>query len=292
MEKLAGVCRAIERDYLTGQVRIAGILEGPYVSDPELTGIGVMERDNGDEYIEIRVAAGADVARLSAEIRRRYGLPVRALSVQIGSVAQALRSLVRIGDAVGHHACNCYGTVGAFVRAGNRHFILSNSHVLALEGHASIGDAILDGQGSAVAVLTLATAFDPTRFHLVDAALAELMVGTWASVGQPLSSRQAQRHARVRKHGATTGQTYGRVLSTDYAVKVEMGMGPIWFRNQIAIESLAYGAFSDGGDSGSMVHDLADPSKIYGLLFAGDKGGFMPRSYANHFHHVAQTLGL
>lgn len=76
----------------------------------------------------------------------------------------------------------------------------------------------------------------------------------------------------VAKHGRTTGLTLGLIVDLSFDGYVNFGtdLQPrlAWFEDQIGIHGQS-GAFSEGGDSGSLVvdHPSLDP---VGLLFAGD----------------------
>ena len=75
-------------------------------------------------------------------------------------------------------------------------------------------------------------------------------------------------------------------------VVVRYGIGNLSFDNQIEIEGAGSAAFSDGGDSGSLIVD--DEGSAVGLLFAGgDVGGRnnMGLTYANPIGAVLQNLG-
>jgi hypothetical protein len=83
----------------------------------------------------------------------------------------------RPGMSVGHPGGNI-GTIGAIVRRGEQHFILSNNHVLALLNQASPGDPIWqpapgDGGTSADQVAELAD-FVPLRFLSEDGTSTDL----------------------------------------------------------------------------------------------------------------------
>ena len=63
-------------------------------------------------------------------------------------------------------------------------------------------------------------------------------------------------NATVFKVGRTTGQTKGRIRAFDVDnVRVEYDLGVLRFDNQIEIEGAGNAAFSDSGDSGSLIVD-------------------------------------
>jgi hypothetical protein len=141
----------------------------------------------------------------------------------------------------------------------------------------------------------------PTRSNLVDAAFGILHEGidfdpsTIGNLGRLAGVNDVANlaaHAIVHKVGRTTGQTKGRLTAFDIDnVVVEYDVGEVRFDNQIEIEGTGNKAFSDAGDSGSLIVD-ADLNAI-GLLFAGgDEGGANGKglTYANPIRAVLDAL--
>lgn len=216
---------------------------------------------------------------------------------------------LRIGGSIGHFAITA-GTLGCFVkrRRGGGVLILSNNHVLADENRAAIGDDILQpgkvdgGRRPTDRIGALAAAVKLRRrgVNLVDCAAADLRadiafdrvrltgIGRLAGLGDGvLDDNQA-----VAKVGRTTGATRGRVTAFELDnVVVAYDTGNLRFDDQIEIEGAGDDAFSDGGDSGSLIVD-ADGRGV-GLLFAGgDQGGSNGRglTYANPIATVLDRL--
>jgi hypothetical protein len=160
--------------------------------------------------------------------------------------------------------------------------------VLAASDTGAVGDPVLqpgpaDGGTSADRVAELA-GFVPLRVNganLVDAAVAVLDDGVEADPsavpGGPLSDAvvrvaEIDPDDQVEKVGRTTGHTRGRVSAVEVdGVVVQYDGGVRSFDDQIEIEGLT-GAFSDGGDSGSVIWRSADRAPL-GLLFAGSALG-------------------
>ena len=98
----------------------------------------------------------------------------------------------------------------------------------------------------------------------------------------------------VRKMGRTTGETKGRVTAFELDnVVVEYDIGNIRFDDQVEIEGADTKAFSDGGDSGSLIVD--NDNLGVALLFAGgDSGGSngMGLTYANPLRTVLDALKI
>ena len=104
---------------------------------------------------------------------------MRRLRPQAGAQATPIQS----GFSVGHVKAGA-GTIGAIVTKGGKHFVLSNSHVLALSGTAKIGDSIVypgprDGGTASGNLLGKLAEFVPFKIgdqfaSNIDAALAEV----------------------------------------------------------------------------------------------------------------------
>lgn len=189
----------------------------------------------------------------------------------------------RPGYSVGHFKITA-GTIGAgcydlspVPGMPPRYYILSNNHVLANSNAASIGDPILqpgpfDGGTLPADVIGRLARFVPIKFdgscNQVDAAVAEVPFHLidrdvyWN--GYPASAAKAATVGMiVKKTGRTTNFTTGRVTAIAATVNVNYGGGNVAkFCNQIITSNM-----SAGGDSGSMVLDLAN--NPVGLLFAG-----------------------
>jgi hypothetical protein len=216
---------------------------------------------------------------------------------------------LRIGGSVGHFAITA-GTLGGFVtrRRDGAVLILSNNHVLANENRAAIGDAILqpgpfDGgkrSGDRVGDLAGFVRVLRTRVNLVDAATAEVRSGIayeearLTGIGRltGLGPAVLDDSAPVAKVGRTTGVTRGHVTAFELDnVVVAYDGGNLRFDDQIEIEGAGDRAFSDGGDSGSLIVD-ADRLAVALLFAGGDQGGSNGRglTYANLLTTVLERL--
>ena len=206
-----------------------------------------------------------------------------------------------IGFSVGHPAITA-GTMGAIVRnAAAQVFVLSNNHVLANQNDAAIGDPMLqpgpvDGGTLANQIGTLA-AFQPINFsggsNTIDAAIgsvtnpADVSNATPADDGYGLPNskifgdgnndrvfddKTALLTLNVQKYGRTTERTTGQItginvtISVCYEVLVIFCLKSATFVDQLIIEP---GAFSGGGDSGSLIVTNDANRNPVGLLFAG-----------------------
>ena len=133
----------------------------------------------------------------------------------------------------------------------------------------------------------------------VDAALALLDDGLDADptypVGRVTTTAVAAGGESVAKIGRTTARTQGRVTAIemdDVVVGYGEELGALSFDHQIEVEGLA-GAFSRGGDSGSLVY--REDGVALGLLFAGSETGGSDGSgltYCNPIDAVLEALGV
>jgi hypothetical protein len=275
--------------------------------------VGLAPTGDGKARVAVRLERPADEALLpdlgaaaAAELELRVIGRVHALTSSTGEM-QRVRPL-RPGLSVAHPAVTA-GTLGGFVRFDGRLAVLSNNHVLAAGDAGTLGDPVLqpgpaDGGHAADRIGTL-TAFEPfagNRPNLVDAAVAVLDDGVAADPGRlpggPLTgvvmpSAEIDAEELVEKVGRTTGHTRGRISAVEVdGVRVQYDEAGHTFDDQIEIEGLA-GAFSAGGDSGSVIWRMPDRAPL-GLLFAGsDLGGSQGGgvTFANPLATVLDVLG-
>jgi hypothetical protein len=156
-----------------------------------------------------------------------------------------------------------------------------------------------------VATLTRWVRFKPTGINFVDAAIARVadgvevdptrlrdLVGGDDRALAGLGAEFVDAGTDVFKVGRTTGARKGRVTAFDLDnVVVGFDVGNIRFDGQIEIEGAGRRAFSDGGDSGSLIVD-ADMQAV-ALLFAGSESGGsngLGLTYANPIHEVLAAL--
>jgi len=217
------------------------------------------------------------------------------------------------GISIGHKDITA-GTLGGLVRDGEsgNTVILSNNHVLANSNGGAAGDAILQpgpadgGQlpADGIARLTrfVEIDFTPGAENLVDAAIATpLDAGDvlWNTVdvgaGTPAETRDlsdSDLGLPVHKTGRTTEHTQGFVQALFGTVQIKYDLfKKATFVDQIIVsQSPPEGAFSNGGDSGSLVYD--SQNKCIGLLFAGSQGTETEpaTTILNPIHHVLRLL--
>ncbi|TMA45097.1 MAG: hypothetical protein E6J71_13375 [Deltaproteobacteria bacterium] len=247
-------------------------------------------------YVERKVAKGALPADLMLP-KSVNGVATdviesgrfRALPASVPLPRRRLRP-ARPGGSVGfkfpdpaHAQYVMAGTFGAVAEASGTRYILSNNHVLADENTLSIGGAIfqpglLDNGDVGKDQIAKLTRFVPVKAgggNTVDCAIAEVLdpklvratflpkVGKLKSP-EPIAAAEGM---RVMKVGRTTGFTTGVVTDVSATLKVKYDLGVVRFDDQVFLEG-DRGAFSDRGDSGSLIVDRAT-HRPTALLFAG-----------------------
>jgi hypothetical protein len=280
-------------------------------------GLAPVERGRARVAVRLEREADRDVlpelggAALS-ELDVRVIGPVHALSSVVdrwspAALQQRVRPL-RPGVSVAHAAVTA-GSLGGFVRTADGLAILSNNHVLAASNAAVPGDAVLQpgpaDRGTPADRVATLRAFEPLRAgarNLVDAAVATLDAEVAAEPsglpGGPLGS-SVVRHLEidpdedVEKVGRTTGHTRGRISAVEVdGVAVQYDDAVHTFDDQVEIEGRD-GAFSAGGDSGSVIWRSRDRAPL-GLLFAGSAtggSGGAGVTFANPLATVLELLG-
>lgn len=264
------------------------------------------------------VNAMTDVIRRRAkgEVDVRYiGRLVKFASGTSAAFYRARRRPLRIGSSISdvQAAFISAGTLGCFV-AGRKppHYLgmLTNNHVIADENSNKRGSPIVQQgtlDGGATPQDLVGELWKFTRLtggtNFVDAAVGALysdvhfdenQIGNLGKVAGVGNAAALPERAIVHKVGRTTGQTRGRITAFDIDnVTVQYGLGVLRFNNQIEIEGVDNRAFSDSGDSGSLIVD--SHRRAIGLLFAGgDEGGSNGKglTYANPIQAVLAALDV
>ncbi|WP_369132871.1 hypothetical protein [Modestobacter sp. I12A-02662] len=268
-----------------GKSRWSGVALGLRPVGPRQVHLAIRVIDQADA--DVVLAGLPDGARAEVDVR------VIGQVHPLGSPApdqlqQRVRPL-RPGLSVSHPDVSA-GTLGGFVRrpGSDGLLVLSNNHVLADGNAATVGDPALqpgtaDGGTAADRIGTLAgfVRLAPEPGNLVDAAVAALDEGVHADpAGYPggallptvAAPDELDPDELVEKVGRTTGHTRGRITAVEVdGVGVRYDDGVHTFDDQVEIEGLA-GAFSGGGDSGSVIWRSADRAPL-ALLFAGSSTG-------------------
>jgi len=281
---------------------------------PESIALGIAPRLKNDFRLAVRVqqrilenSEQIDAIRRHArgEVDIRY---VGRIAKRARPWHQKRNRPLRIGGSIGHYKVTA-GTLGCFVRDCDDYvLILSNNHVLANENRCRIGHPILqpgtyDGgtlPRNQVGELGKFVRLERRRANEVDCAVAYVYddigcnyrylggLGQLADLGPDFLDEGT----RVAKVGRTTGITRGRVTAFELDnLVVGFDIGDLVFNNQIEIEGTGTSAFSDGGDSGSLIVNRG--RKAVGLLFAGsDQGGSNDQglTFANPLRAVLDAL--
>jgi hypothetical protein len=215
-----------------------------------------------------------------------------------------------IGASVAHYQVTA-GSIGGFPThsESEKRVVLSNNHVLANEGRGAIGDVIVqpgpyDGGTVSRDRIGELLKFVPmkTTGNIVDAAIASIDDGVQFDVTQlrGLATLAGVRTTDLRpgdsvaKVGRTTGVTHGTVTAIELdSLVIDYDVGQLSFDRQLEFEGSDDLAFSQGGDSGSLIID--SENRASSLLFAGsEQGGQNGKglTYGNPINDVIAALGL
>jgi hypothetical protein len=280
--------------------------------------VGLTPAGGGSARVAVRLQRAGDRALLpdlgpaaAGELDVQVIGRVRARTSSSPSAAELQQRVrpLRPGLSVAHPTVTA-GTLGGFVRTASGLAILSNNHVLAASDAATVGDAALQpgpadggGPGDRVATLAAFQRFRAGQPNLVDAAVATIDAGVEADPGDlpggPLTGpvpagRDVDPDEPVEKLGRTTGHTRGVVTAVEVdGVAVQYDDVVHRFDDQIEIQGTT-GAFSAGGDSGSVIWRSRDRAPL-ALLFAGSSSGGAQGggvTFANPLATVLQALDI
>ncbi|MGH9054712.1 MAG: hypothetical protein ACRDYY_02395 [Acidimicrobiales bacterium] len=247
-----------------------------------------MTSGSGTEDLALRVYVRTKLPL--SDLPRAIVVPAQVNSIPTDIVAvgdiRAFGRPTTSGVSVGHYRITA-GTAGCITEgavASSDPLILSNNHVLANSNDAQIGDPILepgpmDG-GDPNSPIGHLSDLESIRFagpaNEYDAAIASLANPADMTPDIPKIGRVnnppvlANLYQSVRKYGRTTRHTVGVVVDLSADINVRYGAQLAAFDNQLAIVGVG-GAFSDGGDSGSLIVDAVTRHPV-ALLFAGGGG--------------------
>lgn len=290
----------------------------PWLREPGIQGFGIGPKIEGGEErdelaLRVYVEKKKPISELRNPVREEVEVPgadepiltdVEAIGkVRLELNADRVRP-AQPGFGLGHQQVSV-GTFGCVVRKPGEAgmYILSNSHILANEGIAEVGDKIvqpgvLDGGEVADDFIAELTDWVPFEFtsqtypNLVDAALAravsdDLVTSAIKRIGVPKGiSTYVRRGMHVQKTGRTTDYTLGEIRDIDFKVwlrykKPGGGRGRVGLRDQVLCTR-----YTDGGDSGSLVLNMS--GMAVGLHFAGSSSA----SVFNRIGHVIDALAI
>jgi hypothetical protein len=200
-------------------------------------------------------------------------------------------------ETVGFFITCSTGTLGVRLKSnGGNYYILSNNHIYARTNSSSATDQIVQpglaetGCVSSENIIGNNIQYVPLQFleddanstNIVDAAIASTTTTQvknqfWDGVTTPGQNAYALTAddidtLGVKKFGATSGLTIGRVTGWNANLLISYGSGKTaQFTRQIEFSGCK-GPCIRGGDSGSVLI-RSDDSRPVGLLFAGDNSG-------------------
>jgi len=278
---------------------------------PEGVGLGIGRREDGEHVLVVRATsleAAEPMAALAPEGERN----VRIVTVtKRPTLKQRLQSRIRpleAGLQIGMAARPFVGTLGGFGRdrVSRRLGIVTNSHVGADEGRATIGHRT--GQpfgttGDLVSVLERHVPLSLVSRNIVDAAFLRVdeSIVTAPSLNGAINANLSGTYlgpaedllgVEVLKIGRTTEATKGRVTAVEVdGLSVGYDQGLMRFDDQIEVSGGPTSDFSGPGDSGSFV--VLRDGRVVALLFAGGRDASGEDfTYANPFREVLDRLDV
>lgn len=219
------------------------------------------------------------------------------------------------GASVGHFQITA-GTIGGWARGRGddrrrRLLMLSNNHVLANSNAGKFGDSIIqpgsaDGGLNPADRIAILERFIPINFAAGSTNFVDCATGwcwpdrvrrdhvyhrgsataTFFRIGN--APIEPVFNMLVGKTGRTTDLTKGTVRATGVTVNVNFGSAVATFVDQFSVRSITSGAFSEPGDSGSIVWADRQGLPPVGLLFAGGGG----TTFCNRITRVYAALQI
>jgi len=294
---------------------------------PDVVGTAVGADPNGAPVILVLTARPLGPGRLPEEIEgyrvvEHVSGVIRPMKKPTPTTSHTAKQVppIQLGTSGGwrYDLANgycCGGTLGSLLTDGTYQYVLSNTHVLAMDivlgGNsriAAIGDLVIQpglidvscNAANAQDVATLASLASLPQSN-VDAAIARIIPGMVRTDGAILeigtlssATVAASVNQLVKKSGRTTGLTRSYVTGLNGTVSItyenECAGGTAFtktFTGQIVIAN-PRSKFLASGDSGSlMVEDLATNPRAVGLLFAGSS----TTAIANPINEVLAWFG-
>ena len=272
----------------------------PWISGRGIQGVGIAPKVTKGE-LQDEIVLKIYVEKKLPKSKVRYVVPGEIPFPGLGiSVATDVEEIGKVepevfsgrvrpaspASSIGHPSVSA-GTFGCLVRKRGTTtglYILSNSHVIANEGLARIGDPIIqpgkaDGGRRAKDEIAKLADWMPFKFsragypNFVDAAIARVrsrnhvtsvIRGNGVPTGASVSVR---RDMKVQKTGRTTDRTTGTIKDVDFRIALQYKrptgtQGRVGFKQQVLCTR-----FTSDGDSGSLVLNMN--GKAVGLHFAG-----------------------
>lgn len=277
--------------------------------------LGVAKRGQRGYKVAIRTGD----PELAEAIADRTGGPtesdVRIIEVSARVTPAYLQGRVRPlipGLSVGPASRSWAGTLGAFVRDSHALYALSNQHVVGEGDEVAMGEPIvqpapIDGRVAKANIIGVADRYVPFSDmtpNLVDCRLVRLadvrfVAGGYTdALGRPIKGVKRlgpeDLHNEVVKIGRTTGVRKGRITAVEIdGLPVDMGDSFLLrFNDQVEVSGGPRTDFSAGGDSSSLIIEVASRMAI-ALLFAGGKDTTGEDfTYGNLLPNVLEALGV
>jgi hypothetical protein len=302
----------------------------PWTQGPGIQCIGIGDKVTQGKPVPNQLALRVYVEKKKPKSKVKNPVPKQVAIPAVGTVTTDVLEIGRVevesftdrvrpampGCGVGHPDVKV-GTLGCLVRKkGDKKtlYILSNSHVLADEGIAHIGDIILqpgryDGGNPKQDVIARLHEFQPFDFgagfpNLIYAAIAKVRSASAVTdviriLGvKPVGvSKTLRRGMFVQKVGRTTDYTTGVIQDINVRLPITYkrpGHRSAYYRRQghelrgrVGLrEQVLCTRYTAGGDSGSVV--LNRSKRVVGLHFAGSSSS----SIFNRIEHVFSILQI
>ncbi len=318
LEMITGGDQAPLPETLRAAAQTVHARASPWTMGEGIQGVGIAEKiTDGQRVGEVVIKVYVDKKKPKSKLRNLVPTGIKIPSVpekiptdveEIGRVEKEPNTM-RVRPAIPGfglgHLNVTVGTFGCLVRKRNDSqtlYILSNSHVIADEGVAAVGDPIvqpgaLDGGTASGDVLAHLSEWVPFNFTLtgypnqVDAAIARVRASSVTSAIRLISvpagvSRRVVRDMRVQKTGRTTDYTQGIIRDVNYRMALNYKR-PGGGQGRVGLQDLVLCTrYTAGGDSGSAVLNMQ--RKVVGLHFAGSPS----TSIFNKIGNVLDALNI
>ena len=198
-----------------------------------------------------------------------------------------------------------YGTLACIVSKKKlfkkEYFILSNNHVLADINKLPIGTPIIQPSKSSILNIeneVIANLFtfvklkvydgNKKNVNYVDCALAKInnnigITRTIFDVGEIKGVSTPKLGARIKKYGASSGLSRGKITTIDATFEIEQEGNKYMFKNQVLAD-----IFNISGDSGSLI--LNEFNEAVGLFWGGSDNNSV--AYINDISTVLKNLNV
>ena len=265
-------------------------LSGAALDLPSIVGLAVGVGEGTDDFGLLVLITGDGESRDAAE-RFQQATPGRVEVLETGGLFEPE---ARIGDAIRPVPVDKRGTLGAWVEHEGKAGFLTNHHVVETTYRSPVGTDIVTVAGGVGGPVLATVSFSSTRpatssERFIDAAVAVLHDPSSITSGD-VTIKGTGPHPSlgdtVRKYGATTGATTGRVVGLEARVRIKYGFGNALLDSVILVSGEG-GPFSAPGDSGAVVRDAADRAVA---LHVGANPAKADRAAVSVGHYIEPVL--